>query len=129
MALLNTKERILRLDRIGRLDRRITLIKPNIAGSSDSNEDYRSGWIELPANPVVWARKEDLRGKEVVIADKVQFMYLTVWTIRYREDVKANMRLVDEAGQVYEIITISDGEGRRKWLDVVTNILENEQWS
>jgi len=124
MALLNTKERILKLDRIGRLDRRITIIK-KVVSEGESNEDYLDSWEEVAT---VWARKDDLRGKEVVIADKVQFMYLTVWSMRYRSDIKANMRLV-ESGQVYEVITLSEGEGRNRWLDVVTNILENEQWS
>lgn len=128
MALLNKKEEVLKLDRAGRLDRRITIIERSIT-DGDSNEDYTTAWVEITNYPDVWARKYDLRGKEVVIADKVQFMYLTVWTIRYRTDLKASMRIVDEAGQVYEIITISEGEGRRAWLDIVTNILENETWS
>ena len=125
MALLNTKEQLAKLDRIGRMDRRITFTQ-RIVTSSDSNEDYTSGWEEVAT---VWARKSDLRGKEVVIADQVKFMYLTIWSVRYRSDIKANMRLVDGNGQVYEIITISEGEGRNRFLDVVTNILENEYWS
>jgi SPP1 family predicted phage head-tail adaptor len=128
MALLNKKEEVLKLDRAGRLDRRITVIERSIT-DGDSNEDYTTAWVEIENYPDVWARKYDLRGKEVVIADKVQFMYLTVWTIRYRTDLKASMRIVDETGQVFEIVTISEGEGRRAWLDIVTNILENETWS
>jgi len=128
MAMLNSKERIQRLDRIGRMDRRITFIQKDIS-TGDSNEDYIDDWVEIDSSPDVWARKEDLRGKEVVIADKVQFMYLTVWTIRWRQDIKANMRIVDQYGQVYEIITISEGEGRGRFLDIVTNILENVTWS
>ena len=128
MALLNTKEQLLKLDRIGRLDRRITFIQ-RIVTSGDSNEDYTSGWEEVDAVPTVWARKADLRGKEVVMNDQVQFMYLTIWTVRYRTDIKASMRLVDGNGQVYEIVTISEGEGRSRFLDIVTNILQNEYWS
>lgn len=110
------------------MDRRITFIQKDII-TGDSNEDYIDDWVEIDSSPDVWARKEDLRGKEVVIADKVQFMYLTVWTIRWRQDIKANMRIVDQYGQVYEIITISEGEGRGRFLDIVTNILENVTWS
>ena len=110
------------------MDRRITFIQKDIS-TGDSNEDYIDDWVEIDSSPDVWARKEDLRGKEVVIADKVQFMYLTVWTIRWRQDIKANMRIVDQYGQVYEIITISEGEGRGRFLDIVTNILENVTWS
>ena len=128
MALLNSKEQLAKLDRVGRMDRRITIIQRTVT-SSDSNEDYTSGWEEISTSPEVWARKSDLRGKEVVIADQVQMMYLTIWTIRYRSDIKPSMRIVDGNGQVYEITTISDGEGRGRFLDIVTNILQNEYFS
>lgn len=128
MALLNVKEQLAKLDRVGRMDRRITFIQ-RIVTAGDSNEDYTSGWEEIDSVPEVWARKSDLRGKEVVIADQVKFMYLTIWTVRHRTDIKASMRLVDSSGQVYEIITLSEGEGRNRFLDIVTNILENEYWS
>ena len=128
MALLNSKEHLAKIDRVGRLDRRITFIERQIT-DGDSNEDYLTGWEEIENYPDAWARKSELRGKEVVIADQIRFMYLTIWSIRYRNDLKTSMRLVDEAGQVYEIITISEGEGRRQWIDVVTNIIPNETWS
>ena len=131
MGYLNKREQLLKLDRIGRMDRRITIIE-KIVSNGDSNEDYVepgvTGWEEFDT---VWARKEDLRGKEMVLADKPTFMYLTVWTIRktsVTEDITADMRIVYK-GQVYEIVQISEGEGRERWLDITTNILENEQWS
>lgn len=106
------------------MDRRITVIKKTITDGS-SNEDYVTGWEEFAT---VWAYKEDLRGKEVVQADKVQFMYLTVWTIRKLDGIKADMRIVYDT-QVYEIVQISEGEGRERWHDITTNILEGEYWS
>jgi SPP1 family predicted phage head-tail adaptor len=124
MGYLNKREQAYRLDRIGRMDRRITIIEKDLS-IGDSNEDYVDAWVEFDT---VWARKEDLRGKEVVTADKVQFMYLTVWSIRKLEGLKADMRIVYK-GQVYEIVQISEGEGRERWLDITTNILENEFWS
>ena len=99
MALLNSKEHLAKLDRVGRLDRRITFIEREITDGT-SNEDYTGDWVEVDSNPDVWARKADLRGKEVVIADQVKFMYLTIWTVRYRSDLNARMRVVDESGQV-----------------------------
>ena len=121
MGYLNKREQIYKLDRIGRMDRRITIIKKDVS-EGESNEDYLDSWSELST---VWARKEDLRGKEVVAADKVQFMYLTVWSMRKVDGLKADMRIVYK-GQVYEIVQISEGEGRERWLDVTTNLLENE---
>ena len=126
MALLNQKDQIRKIDRVGRMDRRISFLQ-RIITDGTSNEDYTGGWEKVDSVPDVWAFKQDLRGKEVVIADRVQFMYLTNWTIRYRSDLKASMRLVFGT-QVYEIITIAEGEGRGGYTDVVTNILENEVW-
>lgn len=124
MGYLNKREQIYKLDRIGRMDRRITIIEKDVS-TGYSNEDYLDAWVEFDT---VWARKEDLRGKEVVTADKVQFMYLTVWSIRKLAGLKADMRIVYK-GQVYEIVQISEGEGRERFLDITTNILENEFWS
>jgi SPP1 family predicted phage head-tail adaptor len=124
MGYLNKREQIYKLDRVGRMDRRITIIKKDIT-DGDSNEDKVESWSEFDT---VWARKEDLRGKEVVMADKVQFMYLTSWSIRKLAGVKADMRIVYK-GQVFEIVQISEGEGRERWLDLITNLLENEYWS
>lgn len=124
MGYLNKRYQTLKLDRIGRMDRRITIIQKEIS-DGDSNEDYLDGWEEFST---VWAYKEDLRGKEVVQGDKVQFMYLTVWTMRKLAGLKADMRIVYDS-QVYEIVQISEGEGRERWLDVTTNLLENEYWS
>ncbi len=124
MGYLNKREQKHKLDRVGRMDRRITVIQKDIT-TGDSNEDKLEEWIEFAT---VWARKEDLRGKEMVIADKPTFMYLTVWTIRKLQGLKANMRIVYK-GQVYEVVQISEGEDRERWLDVTTNLLENEYWS
>lgn len=124
MGYLNKRYQTLELDRIGRMDRRITIIEKEII-DGQSNEDYVEGWTEFAT---VWAYKEDLRGKEVVNADKVQFMYLTIWTIRKITGLTATMRFVYK-GQVYEVVQISEGEGRERYLDITTNLLENEFWS
>ena len=58
------------------MDRRISFLK-KIVTDGDSNEDYTGGWEKIASVPDVWAYKQDLRGKEVVVADKVQYMYLT----------------------------------------------------
>lgn len=125
---MNERERLKKYDRIGRMDRRISFIQ-KIVTDGESNEDYNNGWEKIDNNPDVWAFKQNLTGREVVIADKVQMMYTTVWTIRHRTDLTANMRLVDESSQVYEIITIGEGEGRNAFLEVTTNVLEGQYWT
>lgn len=124
MGYLNKREQIFKMDRVGRMDRRITILKP-IIETGDSNEDKITGWEKVAD---VWARKEDLRGKEMVVADQMRFMYLTAWSIRKPESgVKANWRIAYKA-QVYEVVQISEGEGRERYIDVITNILDNETW-
>lgn len=125
---MNERERLKKYDRVGRMDRRVSFLK-KIITDGDSNEDYTEGWEKITTDPDVWAYKQDTRGREVVIADRVQYMYTTIWTIRYRTDLKADMRLVDEDGQVYEIITLGEGEGRRSFTEVTTNILEGTYWT
>lgn len=125
---MNERERLKKYDRIGRMDRRISFLQ-KIVTDGESNEDYNNGWEKIDSVPDVWAYKQDLKGREVVIADRVQYMYMTVWTVRYRTDLKASMRLVDESGQVYEIITLAEGEGRNSYTEVTTNILEGTFWS
>lgn len=106
------------------MDRRITIIE-KIVTDGDSNEDKVTGWQEVDT---VWARKEDLRGKEMVVADRPTFLYLTVWSIRKMSNIKADMRIVYK-GQAYEIVQISEGEGRERWLDVTTNLLDTVRWT
>lgn len=125
---MNERERLKKYDRIGRMDRRISFLQ-KIVTDGDSNEDYNNGWEKIDTTPDVWAYKQDQRGREVVIADRVQMFMQTVWTIRHRTDLKASMRLVDETSQVYEIITINEGEGRKEYTEVTTNILEGVYWT
>lgn len=125
---MNERDRLKKIDRVGRMDRRVSFLQ-KIVTDGESNEDYTNGWEKVASVPDVWAYKQDLKGREVVVADRVQMSFMTVWTIRYRTDIKASMRLVDESGQVYEIITLGEGEGRRSYTEVTTNILEGVFWT
>jgi head-tail adaptor len=50
-------------------------------------------------------------------------------TIRYRTDLNVRMRVVDENGQVYAIVSIAESGDRKRYTDLTVNIVDNEFWS
>lgn len=111
--------------RPGELDRRITFIR-KVLVNGVSNEDYITNWEVLPFRPQTWARKKDLRGQELVIADRLTYVQHTLYTIRYRTDITVEMRIVLD-GKVYEIVAITENESSRKgYLDITANLLDTE---
>jgi len=113
-------------EQIGRFDREITFIQ-SIEVDGISNEDKKIGWEEIENYPTVSAKKRNLKGNEVPIADRLNAIYPVVFTIRYRDDLNEKMRVVCD-GKVYEITApIEEPEdGRRRFLNVYANYLDNE---
>lgn len=112
-------------EQIGRFDREITFIEPTIT-DGDSNEDKITAWSEISSDSTVSARKIDLRGNEAVIADRETYFQTTKWVIRWRDDLNARMRLVHST-KVYQIISITEpAEGRQRFLEVLTTLMDNE---
>lgn len=110
--------------RIGRLDRRITLIQPIIT-TGDSNEDKVTGWEVLDSTPDVWAEKIENSGRTLIESDRITFSQITSWVIRYRSDLNIRMRVVFDT-KVYEIFNISEvPNDRNRYLKIETNLLDN----
>lgn len=126
-------------ERIGRLDRQVVFIKP-IYGDSISNEDKIIGWEVIDSYPKVSAKKIEGSGgtsfgggTTVVQSDRITFVRQTTWIIRYRADllnqVSPNIRLV-YGTQMYDVVNIVEsGEERKRYMDVVTQILDNEYFT
>ncbi len=113
---------------IGKHDRRVTFIQPVIS-TGTSNEDKITAWEEIDSNPTVWARKIEEGGSTAVNADRVTHSRATTWVIRHREDLNVRMRLVWDT-QMYEIINIAEAdEGRRRYLNVLTSLLDNQYFT
>lgn len=70
----------------------------------------------------VWAQVKQLGGAEVVRSQKTTATERLDITIRYRDDLRANDRVLHD-GKVYNIAAIFDPAGTRKW----TNIQCTEQ--
>jgi len=114
--------------RRGEMDRTITFIE-KVIGSSSSNEDQITGWIEIDTDPVVTAKRVDLKGTDVVIADRMTYMQSTKYIIDHRTDLTTEMRVVED-GRVFEIIAITiNNSSRDMYLDVMCNLLDTEVWT
>lgn len=111
-------------ERIGRLDREITFIQPVIEVGT-SNENKIIDWEPIDEFPEVSARKIEEGGSTSVEADRVTHSKQTTWVIRYRDDLNVIMRLVWDT-QVYEILNVAEAdEGRKRYMNVLTQLLDN----
>jgi SPP1 family predicted phage head-tail adaptor len=107
---------------IGHLDRRITIQSP-VVTTGDDNQDEINSWTDLDD---VWAKISDRQGTETLDADRVNYEKQTVFTIRYRSDVTVMMRIVF-GGFAHQIVSITEnGMSRKGFLDIVTEIVDNE---
>lgn len=113
--------------RRGELDRQITFIKP-VYAKGGSNQDEITEWVKVANYPTVFSRRRDLAGKEMVIADQLKFVQKTEFIVVYREDVDPVNRIVFE-GKVYEIISVTETEQRKMYLQIMANYLDNETWT
>ena len=114
--------------RRGELDREVTFIK-KVVSNGASNADNVDSWIEVTTDPTVFARKKDLGGQDIVVAERVTYTQRTLWTVDYRTDLTTENRLV-YGGKVFQILSITDNEsGRDRYLDVMTSILDPETWT
>lgn len=114
--------------RRGLMDRQITFIKKVIANNS-FNEDETESWVQVDQYPNVWARMKQMKGREVLIADRLTYVQETVFTVDHRSDITELNRVVFNA-RPYEIISvIPNDESRDLYMDVVTQIVDTEQWT
>lgn len=113
-------------EQIGKLDREISFIQPAYE-TGDSNEDKVTDWELVDGYTTVSAGKKELKGTELVAADRIMYFQPTEWTIRYPDnlsDLTGKMRIVC-ATRVYEITSIIEGEGRNRFLKIMTSLLDN----
>jgi hypothetical protein len=114
--------------RRGELDRDVTFIRKDLSNGA-SNADNIDSWVEVATDPMVRARKRDIKGDVGVINEQVAYSQRTVWTIDYREDLTIDNRLVHD-GKVYTIISTAENSGsRERYLDVMTSLLNTETWT
>jgi SPP1 family predicted phage head-tail adaptor len=89
-------------------------------------DDGYGGTVETWQNiATVWAAIEPLRGNERYTAQQVQTELSHKVTIRYRSEVKPQMRLVYK-GRIFEIEAAIDVEERHRWLELLcSEVVQN----
>lgn len=95
--------------RIGRLDRRITIQRRELA--TDSFGADVGAWVDVVTT---WAGYEPISGAEQFAADQRYAAQLVRFTIRHRAGIEARMRVVYD-GQVWDIQDVAE-RGRRSAL-------------
>lgn len=109
--------------RAGKLRHRITIEEP-VESQDDYGEEVR-WWQPLPFLSETWAEKEDLSGRELFQAQQVNALVTTQFTLRYRTDVNARMRIKHD-GQYYGIESVQDPDGEKKKLLLICSRSVNE---
>lgn len=97
----------------GELRHRIT-IEHHVDLQDEAGEPIEQ-WQDIPSQARVWAKREDLEGRELFQAQQINAQVATQFTIRWRTDVDARMRVVSD-GIAYHIEAVQDPEGRREML-------------
>jgi SPP1 family predicted phage head-tail adaptor len=110
------------------MDRTVTFIK-KVIGTNATNEDEITSWIEVTTDPTVSAKKVDLKGDTMLIADRPTYVQNTKFTVDHRTDINTENRLVC-GGRVYEIIAVLENNSSREfYIDVICNLLDTEVWT
>lgn len=99
----------------GDLDQRVVLL------SKGASRDAMGGeTVTWATTATVWARAEQIRGREYVALQQSQSDLEVRFTIRYRNDVTADSRLTWR-GQTYEVIGEPiDVDSKKVWLELMT---------
>ena len=118
--------------RAGEMDREITFVK-KVRTTNAYNEPAEISWIPVTSSPTVFARVvEKIRpsGNEQVVADRIVTVQITVFTVRFREDITTEENRVIFNGRPYNIVNIIETAGTRSsFLDVQAELVDNETWT
>jgi SPP1 family predicted phage head-tail adaptor len=96
--------------KVGELRHRITIERP--VRTDDEGGAASVTWLPVAT---LWARIEGRGGREGLSGDGETARAVNRITLRYRPDVGPSMRIL-AAGEVFDIISAQDEEGRRRWL-------------
>jgi SPP1 family predicted phage head-tail adaptor len=109
--------------KVPRLDRKITLMQPVEVASTSGGPKY-SGYENLDNDPEPYARIWNKLGNEVIQNDQITHVQQTIFTVRYREDINLNVKIVYNS-KMYAILSFTEsGETRRRFLDITAEYLK-----
>lgn len=85
----------------------------------DGGGGWHSVWQDVMLHPRVYAAIKTSGGGDALRLHKREPQTSHHLHIRYRGDVAAGMRLVDDSrGQVYEVLSARDADGGERWLEI-----------
>lgn len=99
--------------RAGELKWQIQIQLPPVG--KNASGDPNTEWTKLAD---VWAKKEDLSGRELLAAQAAQSEITTRFRIRYRDGITSKMRVV-VGGAIYNIEAALDRTGSRVELQLM----------
>lgn len=97
----------------GQLDRRIT-IQARATGVDERGQP-NGAWTDVAT---VWAMPMPTKGREYFAAGQMQAEGGMAWRIRYRADITAAMRVLDDLGEPWEIAAPPMPSANREGLDL-----------
>ena len=103
---------------IGELNQRVTIQRANVVVNSYGEEI--TTWVTLATT---WAAVRNVPQREPFAADQFVSVVTTAFTLRFRSDVTAKMRVVN-AGKIYEIDSVADPDGARRFVECQCTLLE-----
>ncbi|HWQ89520.1 MAG TPA: phage head closure protein [Desulfitobacteriaceae bacterium] len=108
---------------IGELRHLITIKYNATLGMTNSDGFPVETWVTLTT---AWAKRSGLKGRLFYQAAAAQAETDVIFTTRFKEGIKAGMR-IHEGQEIYEIkMPPIDPDGSRKWLEIHTRqVLQN----
>ena len=103
---------------IGELNQRITIQRADVI-VNDYGEEI-TNWVALAT---AWAAIRNVPQREPFAADQFVSVVTTSFTLRYRTDVTAKMRVLCD-GKTYEIDSAADPDGARRFIELQCTLLE-----
>lgn len=101
--------------RMGRMDQRVTLQRR--VETPDGAGGVTRGWVDLAANPVVWAHVAPKGGRENLNEGRIDATGAVVFTIWNRGDLDATCRVIWD-GAAWNIRAVLRASGREARLAV-----------
>lgn len=101
----------------GKLRDRIAILKKQVI--TDTSGYSQETWLTIAET---WAMVEGLKGREYFTAAAVSAEKKIKITIRYRSDIKSDMRIKHD-NLYYEIKSIVDLDGRKRYLQLICEVI------
>lgn len=99
----------------GQLDRQVT-----VESYTTTRDDWNTPTKTWSTLATIWARKRDQRSTEATELNQTVNINRTIWTIRFRSDIDATMRIA-YAGQKHYIVGVRE-LGRKELMEITTEL-------